>query len=295
MADWTKEIFGDVRYNAVFFMFGIFAVGVGFAFSLGASFLPYLQGGPPASAGSEYALFISLAAALGGVGFVALGLGAFVFAQNYEPIQQEARLVAFSAVPYGAFLLASHLARVQAGGMSDFFSFAVSRTSEGTATTLVALPESYAALGPYFAIGSVAAVVSMFGLSRFLANMKIVKQVGSFTITMTQSVGILAFAGQLLLFLGWSTFTSDNTAPDWLTTAFVLYFVGYLILAFAVPALGVIVAWRVGAIYWDAAKTVRYLSDFRKRATAVAEHRAKTEKDERPWWEKLAEEGGEEK
>jgi hypothetical protein len=294
VADWTKEIFGDVRYNAVFFMLGIFAVGIAFALELVASLLPFIQGGPPAVNANEYALFITLAAGLLGVGFLALGLGALVFAQNYEPIQQEARLVTFSAVPYGVFVIASHLARVQQGGVNDFFAYSVSRTQEGTATTIVAVPESYAALGPYLAVGSFAAVVCCFGLSYFLANMKIVKQVGELTLRMTKLVGILAFAGQLLLFAGWSTFTADNTAADWLGVPYILYFVGYLILAFALPTLGVIVAWRVGAIYWDAAKTVRYLSDFRKRATAVAESR-KAEKDERPWWEKLAEGGNEEK
>ena len=46
----TKEIFGDVRYNAIFFMLGIFALGLAFAFGLATSVLPYAQGGPVASA-----------------------------------------------------------------------------------------------------------------------------------------------------------------------------------------------------------------------------------------------------
>ena len=49
----TKEIFGDVRYNAVFFMLGIFAIGLAFAFSLATSFIPYAEGGPVASAADD--------------------------------------------------------------------------------------------------------------------------------------------------------------------------------------------------------------------------------------------------
>lgn len=282
-----------MRYNAIFFMLGIFAIGAAFVFTVVTSMMPYLQGGPVARGASEHALLVTLSAALSGVGFVALGLGAFVFSQNYEPIKQEAKLVAFSGVPYGIFLLCAHFARLQVGGINDFFTYAVARTAEGTPNLIVWLPESYAALGPYLVLGSLAALVCVFGLAHFLANMKIVKEVGGLTLGLTKFVGVLMFAGQLMLFLGWPTFTADNTGTDWFGAGFMLYFVGYLILAFVVPLLGAIVAYRVGAIFWDAAKTVRYLSDFRKRAAAVAENRAKTEVDDRPWWERLSEEGRE--
>ena len=274
-------------------MFGIFGVGASFAALALTSMLPYLQGGPVAGAASEYALLTALGFGLGGIGFAALGLGAYVFSVNYEPIKQEAKLVLFSALPYGAFLIASYFARLRVGGANDFFGYAVSRTKEGTATLYVFVPESYATLGPYLVVGSFAALVCFFGLAQFLANMKIVKEVGALTLTLTRAVGLFAFAGQLLLFLGWSTFTADSAGTEWFGLSFILYYLGYLTAAFVVPFLAAVVAWRVGTIFWDAAKTVRYLSDFTKRTSAAAESRARQAVDNRPWWEKLSEEGKE--
>ncbi len=287
----TKEIFGDVRYNAVFFMLGVFAIGLAFVFGLITSILPYAEGGPVAVASDEYALLFTLAAGLSGVGFISLGLGALVFAQNYEPIKQEAQLITFSAIPYGVFLVAAHLARVRLGGPNDMFTYSVSRTAQGTATIIVWTPESYASMGPFMVLGSLAVAVCAIGLALFLGNMKIVKEVGGLTLGLTRLLGVLAFAGQLLLFAGWSAFSADSAGTEWFGAPFVLYFSGYLILAFAVPLLGCIVAYRVGAIFWDAAKTVRYLSDFRKKASAMADQKARTAVDNRPWWEKLSEEG----
>jgi hypothetical protein len=289
----TKEIFGDVRYNAVFFMLGVVALGVAFAFMLVTSLMPYAQGGPVAGAAYEYALLFTLTAALSGVGFIAIGLGALVFAQNYEPIKQEAQLITFSAIPYGIFVISAHLARVRAGGASDFFSYAVSRSASGTPTMIVAAPESFATTGPFLAVGSVAAFVFAWGLSSFLGNMKIVKEVGGLTLGLTRLLGVLMCAGPILMFLGWPSIASEATSTDWLGAPFILYFTGYLILAFAVPLVGIIVTYRVGTVFWDAAKTVRYLSDFRKKAAAVADRKAGTEVDNRPWWERIAESGEE--
>ncbi len=276
-------------------MFGAFAVGASFVALAVTSFLPYIQGGPVAGAANEYAILTALAYGLGGIGFAALALGAFVFSLNYEPIKPEAKLVLFSGMPYGVFLIASYFARLHAGGANDFFGYAVSRSPEGTATLYVWVPESYAALGPYLVVGSFAALVCFFGLSQFLANMKIVKEVGALSITLTRAAGLLAFGGQVLLFLGWSAFTGDAAGSEWFGLSFILYYLGYLTCAFAVPLLGAVVAWRVGTVFWDAAKTVRYLSDFSKRTNAVAESRARDAVDNRPWWEKLSEEGGKEK
>ena len=274
-------------------MFGVFGVGASFAALAVTSMLPYIQGGPVAGAANEYALLTALAFGLGGVGFAALGLGAFVFSLNYEPIKQEAKLVLFSALPYGAFLVASYFARLRSGGANDFFGYAVSRTTDGTATLYVAVPESFASLGPYLLVGSFAALVAFFGLSQFLANMKIVKEVGALTVTLTRAVGVFAFGGELFLFLGFSTFTGDTAGAEWFGLPFILYYLGYIAAAFVVPFLGVVVAWRVGTIFWDAAKTVRYLSDFSKRTSAAAESRARQAVDNRPWWERLSEEGKE--
>src|SRR3972149_3653085 len=86
-------------------MFGVFGVGASFAALAVTSMLPYIQGGPVAGAANEYALLTALAFGLGGGGFAALGLGAFVFSLNYEPIKQEAKLRPFSALPHGALPL----------------------------------------------------------------------------------------------------------------------------------------------------------------------------------------------
>lgn len=282
---------GDVRFNAVFFMLGAFSVGASFVALAVTSILPYVQGGPVAGAASEYALLTALGYGLGGIGFAALALGAFVFSLNYEPIKPEAKLVLFSGLPYGVFLITSYFARIHVGGPNDFFGYAVSRTSEGTATLYVLVPESYATLGPYLVVGSFAALVCFFGLAQLLANMKIVKEVGALSITLTRGAGFLAFGGQLLLFLGWSAFSGAGPGTEWFGAWFILYYLGYLVCAFAGPLLGVVVVWRVGSVFWDAAKTVRYLSDFSKRTTAAAQRNARQAVDERPWWEKLSEDG----
>jgi hypothetical protein len=291
----TKDILGDVRYNAIFFMLGIFAIGIAYAFALITSIMPYAQGGPVAVGSSEYALFYTLGAGLSGVGFIALGLGALVFAQNYEPIKQEAQMITFSAIPYGIFLIASHIARVRAGGPNDYFIYSVARSGNGTATILVWTPESFGVLAPFLVIGSVAAAVCMLGLSYFMRNMKIVKEVGGLTLGLTWILGALTFVGWLLLWLGWSVFGGDPSGAEWFGLAFILYFVGYMMLAFAVPVLGLIVTYRIGSIFWDAAKTVRYLSDFRKKAAAAADAKSRSATDDRKWWEKLSEEGDEQK
>lgn len=291
----TKEIFGDVRYNAIFFMLGIFAVGISFAFGLATSIMPYIEGGPVAAGADEFGLLFTLGAGLAGVGFISLGLGALVFAENYEPIKPEAQLITFSAIPYGIFLICAHLARVRVGGASDYFSYSVARTTEGTATIIVWSPESFGALGPFLVIGSVAAIVTSFGLSKFMGNMKIVKEVGGLTLMLTKLLGPIAFVGYLLMYLGWGVFSGDPSGADWFGAPFVLYFAGYVVLAFLVPILGILVAYRVGSVFWDAAKTVRYLSDFRKKAAAAADAKARTHVDDRKWWVKLSEEGDEEK
>jgi hypothetical protein len=291
----TKEILGDVRYNAIFFMLGISAIGAAFAFALLTSLMPYAEGGPVAGGASEYALFFTLGAGLMGVGFISLGLGALVFSQNYEPIKGEAQLITFSAIPYGVFLLAAHAARVRAGGPNDIFAYSVARTSEGTATIIVWSPESFGALAPFLVIGSFAAAVCCLGLAYFMGNMKIVKEVGGLTLALTRLLGVLLFAGYLLMYLGWSAFGGGPGGGDWFGAPFILYFTGYMALAFGVPIVGVIVAYRVGSVFWDAAKTVRYLSDFRKKAAAAADEKARTAVDDRPWWEKLSEEGEEKK
>ena len=291
----TKEIFGDVRYNAVFFMLGIFSLGIAYAFLLVTSLMPYIEGGPVATGANEYALFSTLAAALGGVGFIGLGMGALVFAQNYEPIKQEAQLITFSAIPYGVFLISSQLARIRVGGANDFFTYSVSRAPNGTATIIVWSPESFTALGPFLVLGSFAAAVCTLGLASFMANMKIVKEVGGLTIALTKLLGVLTFVGYLLMYLGWGSFGGDPSGADWFGAPFIMYYVGYIVLALVVPVVGIVVAWRVGSVFWDAAKTVRYLSDFRKKAAATAEAKARTAVDDRPWWEKLSEEGEEKK
>lgn len=295
MAEENKEVLGDVRYNAVFFMLGIFAIGLSFLLQLITSLLPYVQGGPVAGAASEYAVMVSLSAALGGVGFMSLGVGAVVFAYNYEPIREEAKLVAFSGVPYGIFLLAYYGARLSIAGVNDFFAYAVSRTASGTPNLLVPLPESFATLGPYAVAGAVAAAVCTWGLAAFLSNMKIVKDVGSWTVGFTKALGPLILVSQVLMFAGFSSFTTDNASTEWLGAPFVAYYIGYLIWAFAVPLIGMLVAVKVGSIFWDAAKTVRYLSDFRKRAASVAESRNKARVDDRPWWERIADDKKDEK
>jgi len=291
----SSEVFGDVRYNAVFFMLGIVCIGVSFALLAASTLLVYLQGGSVSSLATEYALLITLAAALGGVGFMALGVGALVFSLNYEPIRQEARLVGLSAIPYGIFMLAIHFARLGLEGSHDFFQFAVQRDASGTPTLIFVLPESYAALGPYQLLGTFAFTICFFGLSLFMSNMKIVKDVGGWTVTLTRMVGILALLGQAFLLAGYSPFTAEATDANWYGVPFGLYIIGYLILASVVPVLGAIVAFRTGTVFWDAAKTVRYLSDFRKRAQTAAASRAKHASDDRKWWERIADEEKEDK
>lgn len=285
---WIKGT--DVRYNALFFTLGVACLGLSFVLMVVASLAPYFQGGQVARAVTELALVLSFGIALGFIGFLSLGIGAITFAQNYEPITEEARLVAFSSVPYGIFLLAIHFARLQVEGMDDYFAYSISRDSGGTPTLIVATPESFGVLGPYFVLGAFGLAVFSFGLARFLANMKIVKEVGTPTITLTKSFGTLALLGQVLMLIGWPAFTADNPGTDWFSPGFAAYFIGYLFVYIVVPILGVLVAYRAGQIFWDAAKTVRYLSDFRKRASAVAEQRAKTSVDDRKWWEKIADE-----
>lgn len=291
----TKEIFGDVRYNAIFFMLGIFAIGTSFVFALVTSIMPFVQGGPVAGGANEYALLFTLGAGLGGVGFISLGLGALVFAQNYEPIKQEAQLITFSAIPYGIFLVSAHIARVRVGGPNDFFNYSVSRNAEGTATIIVWSPESFGTLAPFLLIGSFAAAVCTWGLAHFMGNMKIVKEVGGLTLALTRILGVFIFVGYLFMYLGWSVFGGDPSGADWFGPAFILYLAGYAVLAFAVPLVGIIVTYRVGSVFWDAAKTVRYLSDFRKKAAAAAEQKSRTTVDDRKWWDKLSEEGEEKK
>jgi hypothetical protein len=270
-------------------------VGLAYLFQLVTSLMPYVQGGPVAGGASEYAVMLSLSAALGGVGFAAIGLGALVFAHNYEPIRDEAKLVAFSAIPYGIFILAYYGARIATSGVNDFFAYSVSRTPGGTANLIVPVPESFATLGPYAVAGAFAAAVCTTGLALFLGNMKIVREVGTWTVALTRALGPIILASQVLMFAGYSNFTADNPGTEWFGAPFVAYFVGYLLWDFAVPVLGVVVAFRIGSIFWDAAKTVRYLSDFRKRAAAAAETRARGRSDSRPWWERIADEGDKEK
>ena len=284
-------IFGDVRYNAVFFMIGTFCVGLAFILELVAALMPLAQGGPVAGLAREYALMITLAAGLGGVGCVALGLGTFVFAQNYEPIREEARLVAFAAIPFGVFLISIHLARVQLGGINDYFAYEVSRGASGVTNILVAVPETYGALGIYHVMGSFTFAVLTVALSYFFANLKIVKNVEGLTVLAMRFLGPIAFIGQLAMFAGYSAFAGDTSGTDWFGPAYVLYLVGYIITTFFAPAIGLIVVVRAGMIFWDAAKTVRYLSDFRRKGQALAALKSKDKKDDRQWWEKLAEEG----
>jgi hypothetical protein len=286
-------VFGDVRYNAVFFMIGTAFMAASFALLVFTGLVPLVTGGQVAGLASEYALLVTIAAALGGTGFFALGLGAYVFSLNYDPIRQEAFLLFLSAAPYGIFLIAIHFAQIQLGGVNDFYAYAVERDASGAATIVVALPESYGALAPYRVLGAFAFAVASVGLAYFLSNMKVVRAVGGLTLRAVQVVGPLAFAAELMMFSGWSAFDGEHVGLDWLGAPFVLYFLGFLIHAVVVPVLGVVVAVRTGSIFWDAAKTVRYLSDFRKKAAAVAASRKRREKDDRPWWEQIAEQGEE--
>ena len=288
-------MFGDVRYNAIFFMLGIVSIGLSFVFLATSTLLIYVQGGSVAGLATEYALLVWLSTALGGVGFMALGVGALVFSLNYEPIRQEAQMVGFSAIPYGVFLLAIHFARIGLAGSHDFFQFAVQRDASGTPTVIFVLPESFAALAPYQVLGTIAFTVCCFGLALFMSNMKIVKDVGGLTVTLIRMVGVLAIVGQAFMLSGYAAFSADLGDANWYGAPFALYVIGYLIGATVVPALGAIVAFRVGGVFWDAAKTVRYLSDFRKRAQNVAATRAKHASDDRKWWERIAEEESEEK
>lgn len=286
-------IFGDVRYNAVFFMIGSIFLTIAFVLLVFTGVLPISSGGQVSGFSSEYAFMVTIAAGLGGGGFIALGLGAYIFSVNYDPIRQEAILVMLSGVPYGIFLISTHFAQIQLGGVNDFYAYAVARGPSGAASVIVALPETYGALAPYRILGAVAFAVFSWGLSLFLANMKVVKAVGGLTLRTVQLIGPLALIAELLMFAGWSGFQGELPGSDWLGPSFVLYFIGYMIHAIVVPILGVVVAYRAGSIFWDAAKTVRYLSDFRKKAAAVASKRKKAEKDDRPWWERLSEEGEE--
>ncbi len=287
-------VFGDVRYNAVFFMIGSVFLTISFALILVTSIIPIASGGQVSGVTQEFALVVTVAAGLGGVGFIALGLGAYVFSVNYDPIRQEALLVFLSSAPYGVFLIAIHFAQIQLGGVNDFFAYAVARDSGGAASVIVALPETYGALAPYRLLGAFAFAIFSTGLALFLSNMKVVKAVGGLTIRAVQVVGPLALAAEVLMFAGWTSFQGELPGLDWLSLPFVLYFGGYMLHAIVVPILGMVIAFRAGTIFWDAAKTVRYLSDFRKKAAAaVAASRDRMKKDDRPWWERLADEGEE--
>lgn len=288
-------VFGDVRYNAVFFMIGALFLTASFALLLGTGLLPIASGGQVSGFASEFALMVTVAAALGGVGFIALGLGAYIFSVNYDPIRQEALLVFLSGAPYGIYLISIHFAQIQLGGVNDFYAYAVARDASGAATVIVALPETYGSLAPYRALGAFAFAVFSFGLAQFLSNMKVVRAVGGLTLRAVQVVGPLALAAEVLMYAGWTGFEGELPGLDWLSVPFVLYFLGFAIHTMVVPVLGVVVAFRAGVIFWDAAKTVRYLSDFRKKAAAAAASRKHLEKDDRPWWERISEEGEEEK
>lgn len=286
-------IFGDVRYNAIFFMIGSVFLTIAFGLLVFTGVFPIASGGEISGLASEFALMVTVAAGLGGVGFISLGLGAYIFSENYDPIRQEAILVMMSGIPYGVFLIAMHFAQIQLGGVNDFYTYAVSRSPTGAATVIVALPETYGTLAVYRVLGAVAFAVFSWGLALFLANMKVVKAVGNLTLRAVQVVGPLALVGEVLMWAGWSGFEGELPGSDWMNPSFVLYFTGYMIHAMVVPVLGLVVAFRAGSIFWDAAKTVRYLSDFRKKAAAVAANRKRSEKDDRPWWERLSEEGEE--
>jgi hypothetical protein len=269
-------------------MLGIVCIGVSFVFAAVASLLVYVQGGSISTLATEFGLLVTLSAALGGVGFIALGLGAIVFSLNYEPIRQEARLVGLSAIPYGFFLLAMYFARLRVSGLNDLFEYGVQRDASGTPTLIFAMPESYATLGPFILLGTVAFTILCVGLAHFLNNMKIVKDVGNWTINLTRALGWMALVGQGLLLYGWSTFSPEAATGDAYSASLGAYLTGYFVTAFFVPLLGAVVAFRVGAVFWDAAKTVRYLSDFRKRAQTSSAARAKHTTDDRKWWERIA-------
>jgi hypothetical protein len=285
-------VFGDVRFNAVFFMLGAAFLTISFGLLAFTGILPLATGGQISGMSSEYVLMLTVAAGLGGFGFIALGLGAYVFSLNYDPIRQEALLVFLSGVPYGVFMIAIHAARVQLGGLNDFYAFAVQRSESGAASIVVALPETYGSLAVYRLLGTFAFAVFSVGLAYFLSNMKIVKAVDGLTLRAVQLLGPMALASEVLMMVGWGGFQGELPGSDWLGPSFAAFFLGYFVHAVVVPIVGLIVAFRAGSIFWDAAKTVRYLSDFRRKA-AVAASRKSQEKDTRKWWERIADDGEE--
>ena len=115
-------------------------------------------------------------------------------------------LVMMSGLPYGVFMVAIHSARIQLGGLNDFFAYAVSRDASGAATAIVALPETFGLLATYRVLGAFALCIFSFGLAAFLANMKVVRAVDGMTLGAVKALGPAALAGEVAMFVGWGAF-----------------------------------------------------------------------------------------